>query len=112
MADHVSDEYLDELEAERIGQEADRLVRLALEGADPSLDWREAGYSTPEAAARVLLGDSDGTPEWGYAVELLAERLLASEAARLLGRRGGEAGAGRPKRRPSGLTYRPRRREV
>ena len=36
---------------------ADRIARRVLEGRDPSISWQDAGYTTAEEAAAVLIGD-------------------------------------------------------
>lgn len=74
----------EEIAAEADAQyaEATALADRALEGADQRLGWRDAGYASPLAAARVLIGDGHGaTGE--LAAEILAPRLIETVDAEL-----------------------------
>lgn len=66
------------------GTEADALARRALEGADLTLDYRAAGYDTPEAAAEVLLGaqGSESATARALAVEIVAAEIAVPHAPR------------------------------
>jgi hypothetical protein len=57
--------------AERL--DADRIAQRVIAGADASdpMGWRHAGYSSPEAAARVLIGDGVGHVTRDLAVPLI-----------------------------------------
>ena len=57
--------------------EARLAVHRALDGADLGLAWREAGYRSPTAAARALLGDRCGMTSEAYAIAVafLAEEI-------------------------------------
>lgn len=52
------------------------LAKRALAGATGKESWLEAGYATPEDAARALLGDGDaGTGQYDVAVRLVVAQL-------------------------------------
>lgn len=64
--------------------EGARLARRCVTGRDRDLGgWRDAGYRTPEDAARALLGDDqDGTGAYDVAVRLVAAALRGEAGAR------------------------------
>lgn len=64
-ADDVQDAYLDEM--------AGRIARRALEGADLTLGWKDAGYRSALDAARAMVGDG-GDPD----INDRAARLIAA----------------------------------
>jgi hypothetical protein len=51
--------------------EAQRIARRVIEGSDRDLGWRDAGYSSPMEAARVLVG----TDASGDVAEIAAEQV-------------------------------------
>jgi hypothetical protein len=60
---------------------AQNAARRILEGRDPTVGWRDAGYATARQAAEVLVGSGDGD-EWERTVEIVAEALAREGGTR------------------------------